>query len=80
MTQLMEVNVLQYTFVFNIIGIWGVVGVINLAIIDYMLVKLNQIKSDSKLLNNKERLIILIFWPIYGLKFWYNFFKGWLNR
>lgn len=62
------------------IGIYGLIGSVNLAIIDYLLFKLSTIKVGSKLLNNKERVVILILWPIFGFTFWYNFWKSWFNR
>lgn len=62
------------------IGIYGLIGFVNLAIIDYLLFKLSTIKVGSKLLNNKERVVILILWPIFGFTFWYNFWKSWFNR
>lgn len=65
---------------FNYILYYLIVGITNLAIMDYFINKLVELMDDRKPLTNMERVVILILWPIYSTVFWYNFFKTLIKK
>ena len=65
---------------FNYILYYLIVGITNLAIMDYFINKLVELIDDKKPLTNVERVVILILWPIYSTVFWYNFFKTLIKK
>jgi hypothetical protein len=65
---------------FNYILYYLIVGITNLAIMDYFINKLVELMDDKKPLTNMERVVILILWPIYSTVFWYNFFKTLIKK
>ena len=63
----------------QLISTYGLIGIINLAIIDYMVTKTSESMGDVEPLTNSQRLIVFLFFPIFATLFWcvvaYNFFK-----
>jgi len=49
---------------------------VELIIMDFFINKLAELMDDKEPLTNKERLIVLILWPIYTIVFWFNFIKS----
>jgi hypothetical protein len=56
-----------------------IVGVINLAIIDFFTNKVSEIRGTAGL-SNLERVVILCGWPVFSTIFWYNFIKSFTKK
>ena len=63
----------------QLISTYGLIGIINLAIIDYMVTKTSESVGDVEPLTNPQRLIVFLFFPIFATLFWcvvaYNLLK-----
>lgn len=61
------------------LSLYFMCGVLQTALIDWIhhsLIKYTQGENFS----NGERTLLILLWPIYGIAFWYNFWKGWFNK
>jgi len=61
---------------FKFILYYFLIGSVQLIIMDFFINKLAELMDDKEPLTNKERLIVLILWPIYTIVFWFNFIKS----
>ena len=64
------------TTMFKFILYYFLIGSVQLIIMDFFINKLAELMDDKEPLTNKERLIVLILWPIYSIVFWFNFIKS----
>ena len=64
------------TTMFKFILYYFLIGSVQLIIMDFFINKLAELMDDKEPLTNKERLIVLILWPIYTIVFWFNFIKS----
>lgn len=64
------------TIMFKFILYYFLIGSVQLIIMDFFINKLAELMDDKEPLTNKERLIVLILWPIYTIVFWFNFIKS----
>ena len=64
------------TIMFKFIVYYFLIGSVQLIIMDFFINKLAELMDDKEPLTNKERLIVLILWPIYTIVFWFNFIKS----
>lgn len=64
------------TTMFKFILYYFLIGSVQLIIMDFFINKLAELMDDKERLTNKERLIVLILWPIYAIVFWFNFIKS----
>jgi hypothetical protein len=56
------------------------IGVSNLAIIDWTHYKMIELGLDAEPYNNVERIVIGLLWPLYATVFWVIFFKNLFTR
>lgn len=65
--------------VIQLISLYLLVGIINLAIIDWSNYKSTEM-GNSERLTNWQKFFTFLFYPIFATTFWYHFFKAFFGN
>lgn len=58
----------------NLISLYLIVGFIHMFLIGFITTRIKKLGGDIEY-THLERIMIILVWPVFGLVFWYNFFR-----